>query len=143
MGQPIVLSADPEVNKYMIQHEGKEVQIWFTDSFAKLFALEGESNAVVVGRVHKYVRTIILAHFGIENLKGKLIPQLEDLINYKLLKWTNQGTFDVKLALSSVSLFNLILTSIFVFFFRSELRVSSKTTIFVVFFFKIYSTISF
>lgn len=38
VGRPIIVTADPEVNKYIFSQEGNLVEMWYLDSFAKLFA---------------------------------------------------------------------------------------------------------
>ena len=39
-----MVSADPEINNYIFQNEGKLVEMWYLDSFSKLFAQSGEVN---------------------------------------------------------------------------------------------------
>ena len=67
-GRPIVISIDPEFNHYIVKKEGKLVELWYLDSFSKLFSMEGENRTTVLGVIHKYVRSIILDQFGAEPL---------------------------------------------------------------------------
>ncbi|KAJ6905385.1 hypothetical protein NC652_023209 [Populus alba x Populus x berolinensis] len=100
VGRPIIVSADPEVNKYIFSQEGNLVEMWYLDSFAKLFAFEGESKVTAIGRVHRYLRGITLNHFGGESLREKMLPQIEVAINNNLCRWSTQGPVEVKSAIS-------------------------------------------
>jgi cytochrome P450 len=90
------------MNKYILQHEGTLVELWYLDSFAKFFALEGETRVNAIGTVHKYLRSITLNHFGVESLKS-LLPKIEDMLHTNLAKWASQGPVDVKQVISVVS----------------------------------------
>ncbi|CAK7330761.1 unnamed protein product [Dovyalis caffra] len=100
VGRPIIVSADPEVNKYIFSQEGNLVEMWYLDSFAKLFAFEGESKVTAIGRVHRYLRGITLNHFGGESLREKMLPQIEATVKNNLCKWSTQRSVDVKSAIS-------------------------------------------
>jgi hypothetical protein len=105
-GRPVVISTDPEFNHYIIKQEGRLVELWYLDSFAKLLTMEGENKVTALSLVHKYIRSIILNHFGAEPLKEKLLPQIEEFVNKTLLPWSNQPSVEVKHVASGVS-FNL------------------------------------
>ncbi|KAJ6716240.1 CYTOCHROME P450 26 [Salix koriyanagi] len=100
VGRPVIVSADPEVNKYIFSQEGNLVEMWYLDSFAKLFAFEGESKVTAIGRVHRYLRGITLNHFGGESLREKMLPQIEVAVNDNLCNWSTQGPVEVKSAIS-------------------------------------------
>ncbi|KAL6270949.1 hypothetical protein ACE6H2_027860 [Prunus campanulata] len=74
-GKPIVVSADPKFNSYLFQQEGKLVELWYLDSFTKIFNMANHTNAA--DTVHKYIRSISLNHLGAETLKEKLLPLIE------------------------------------------------------------------
>nr|TKS01847.1 hypothetical protein D5086_0000169540 [Populus alba] len=112
VGRPIIVSADPEVNKYIFSQEGNLVEMWYLDSFAKLFAFEGESKVTAIGRVHRYLRGITLNHFGGESLREKMLPQIEVAINNNLCRWSTQGPVEVKSAISRM-VFNFTANKIF------------------------------
>ena len=97
------MSTDYEMNKYILQHEGTLVELWYLDSFAKFFVLEGETRVNAIGKVHRYMRSITLNHFGVESLKESLLPKIEDLMHTNLAKWATQGPVDVKQVISVVS----------------------------------------
>ncbi|KAK9666685.1 hypothetical protein RND81_14G203700 [Saponaria officinalis] len=96
VGRPVVMSADPVFNKYIVQQEGRLVEMWYLDTFSKLFAHEGEARTNAAGLVHKYLRNITLSHFGSESLKEKLLPSIDDLARKSILRWTTQESIDVK-----------------------------------------------
>ena len=101
-GRPVVISSDPEFNYYVFQQEGKLVERWYMDSFAKLLhqdaaRINGQKN------IHKYLRNLILGHFGPEVLKEKMLPKLEDAINQKMHGWSKLSSFELKDKTSAVS----------------------------------------
>ncbi|KAF2293622.1 hypothetical protein GH714_003471 [Hevea brasiliensis] len=112
IGRPVIVSADPDVNHYIFQQEGNSVEMWYLDAYSKLFQLEGESRLSAFGRVHKYIRSITLNHFGTDSLKENLLPQIEDMVNKSLQKWSTQASVDVKQA-ASVMIFNLTAKKMF------------------------------
>ncbi|KAM1031429.1 hypothetical protein ACFX15_034555 [Malus domestica] len=105
VGKPVLVSADPEFNKYVIQQEGRMVELWYLDTFSKIFVMEGESRSNKIGVIHKYSRSIFLNHFGTECIKEKLLPQIEETINKHLCAWSSQESVEVKNA-SSVMILN-------------------------------------
>ncbi|KAJ6345491.1 hypothetical protein OIU78_008196 [Salix suchowensis] len=111
VGRPIIVSTDNEINKYILQHEGTLVELWYLDSFAKFFALEGETSLNVIGKVHRYIRSITLNHFGVESLKESLLPKIEDMLHTNLSKWATQGPVDIKHVIS-VMVFNFTASKI-------------------------------
>lgn len=100
-----MISADPSFNRYIVQQEGKMVEMWYLDTFSKLFAQEGEARTTAAGLVHKYLRTLTLTHFGSESLKQKLLPHLQNLVQKTLHGWSSQDSIDVKQAALTVSTF--------------------------------------
>ncbi|KAM5562734.1 hypothetical protein ABKV19_017777 [Rosa sericea] len=95
-GRPVVISADPEFNNFLFQQEGRSVEMWYLDTFSKIFVHEGESKTNAVGIVHKYVRSIFLNHFGAERLKEKLLPEIQEFVNKSLCSWSSQESVEVK-----------------------------------------------
>ncbi|XP_022766549.1 cytochrome P450 87A3-like [Durio zibethinus] len=92
-GRSIVISTDPDFNNLLFQQEGKLVEMWYLDSFAKLLR---QDTTAASGYVHKYLRHVVLNHFGVETLKGKLLPQLEYTINRGLQEWAKLPEIEVK-----------------------------------------------
>ncbi|KAJ6385350.1 hypothetical protein OIU77_028510 [Salix suchowensis] len=75
------------------------------------FALEGETSLNVIGKVHRYIRSITLNHFGVESLKESLLPKIEDMLHTNLSKWATQGPVDIKHVIS-VMVFNFTASKI-------------------------------
>ncbi|KAL6209146.1 hypothetical protein ACLB2K_020089 [Fragaria x ananassa] len=103
-GRPVVISADLEINNYLIQQEGKLLEVWYLDTFSKIFKQEGDSRMNAAGKVHKYLRHIFLDHFGAEILKEKLLTQIEACVNKSLCSWSSQESVEVKHAASVMGL---------------------------------------
>ncbi|KAJ6906498.1 cytochrome P450 87A3-like [Populus alba x Populus x berolinensis] len=100
LGRPAVVTADPEINNYIFQNEGKLVEMWYLDSFSKLLAQSGESRTNAFGIIHKYARSLTLTHFGSESLKERLLPEVENIVSKSLQMWSSNGSIDVKTAVS-------------------------------------------
>ncbi|XP_050210353.1 cucurbitadienol 11-hydroxylase-like [Mercurialis annua] len=100
-GRPIVISTDQEFNRYIINKEGTLVELWYLDTFSKIFSLEGESKINMSGYIHKFIRGALLSQLGTESLKTKLLPQIENLVTKTLYSWSNQDAVNVKDAVST------------------------------------------
>lgn len=100
VGRPAVISADPDFNRFILLEEGKSVEMWYLDAFAKLLGhdtttdLEVKTN--VTGYIHKHVTNVILNHFGPERLKDKLLPQLQAMAEKTLNAWSTREFVEVK-----------------------------------------------
>ncbi|MBA0705439.1 hypothetical protein Golax_017631, partial [Gossypium laxum] len=93
-GRPVAVSSDPEFNYFLLQQEGKLIELYYMDSFSQMVHHENMSN--LGGYFHRYLRRSILGHFGHEPLKRKLLSEFEDVINQELHKWSNLPEVDVK-----------------------------------------------
>ncbi|PPD79696.1 hypothetical protein GOBAR_DD23386 [Gossypium barbadense] len=94
-GRPVAVSSDPEFNYFVLQQEGKLIELYYMDSFSQTVHNDNLSN--LGGYFQRYLRRSILRHFGHEPLKRKLLSELEDVINHEVHKWTNLPEVDVKL----------------------------------------------
>ena len=65
--------------------------------------MEGENRTTALAVIHKYVRSIILDHFGAKPLKEKFLPQIEVFVSKTLEAWSTQSSVEVKHAASIVS----------------------------------------
>lgn len=65
--------------------------------------MEGENRTTALGIIYKYVKSIILDHFGAEPLKEKLLPQIEVFASKTLEIWSTQFSVEVKHVASIVS----------------------------------------
>ncbi|KAF3434850.1 hypothetical protein FNV43_RR21937 [Rhamnella rubrinervis] len=101
-GRPVVVSADPEFNNYVVAQEGRLVEIYYMDTFSKIFKQEGddETRTTSTGAVHRYIRGITLTHFGSEKLKQTLLPQMQESVDKTLTAWSTQPSVEVKYAAS-------------------------------------------
>lgn len=107
VGRQIVVSSDPEFNYYLLQQEGKLVEKWYMDSFAKLLPYDVIQVISKEVTIHKYLRNLVLNHFGPEPIKEKLLTQLETGIRQRLQIWAKQSSIETKSACSAVSNFDL------------------------------------
>ncbi|GMP74405.1 hypothetical protein CsSME_00031832 [Camellia sinensis var. sinensis] len=96
VGRPMVITADPTLNNYLFQQEGKEVELWYLDTFQKVFGLEGEARPNAVGHIHKYVRGSYLTLFGVDSLRTKLLSEIETTVRTNIHRWSTQGVIDAK-----------------------------------------------
>ncbi|KAA8544333.1 hypothetical protein F0562_022345 [Nyssa sinensis] len=93
-GRAVVVTADPEFNYYILQQQGKSVDTWSLDTFAKVFQ-QGQSTHDGT-YIRKYVRSLTLNHFGVEALKEKLLPRMEQMVHQTLGSWSTQESTEVK-----------------------------------------------
>jgi len=101
-GRTIIVSADPKFCHFVLQQHGKLFESWALDTFAKLFAQEGEASLNVTD-VHKYVRGTVLKHFGMEALKERLFPLMEEVSQATIKRWLGKESMDVKYATGTVN----------------------------------------
>lgn len=100
MGWPLVISTDPEVSRFILQQEGKLVNSWYTESFENVM---GKNVSSAQGTMHKYLRNLILNHFGTESLKTRFLAQLEEVVIKHLASWCKRTSVELKEAIASVS----------------------------------------
>ncbi|KAI4307924.1 hypothetical protein L6164_031049 [Bauhinia variegata] len=102
VGRPIVVSADPEFNNYIFQQEMKSVDMWYLDTFSKVFDLEGEGRVHTIHSVHKYIRSLVLSYIGVDNIRQNLLPYLEDMVHKTLHNWSCQESVEVRSSTSEM-----------------------------------------
>ncbi|XP_065882246.1 cytochrome P450 87A3-like [Euphorbia lathyris] len=95
-GRPVVVSSDAEFNHFILQQEAKLVELWYLDSFAELLGQNSSIKQGLAGYIHKNLKKLIAQHFGIEKLKGNLLPQLENMVNNTLHAWSLQESVELK-----------------------------------------------
>jgi hypothetical protein len=93
VGQPVIVSADPEVNRFIFQQEGKLFQSWYPE--AANIIIGEETVDGFRGPPHKFVRNSIYKLFGLEYLKHNLIPELEAAIRDNFAEWATKYVIDV------------------------------------------------
>ncbi|KAI4367203.1 hypothetical protein MLD38_022966 [Melastoma candidum] len=96
-GIPVVVSTDREFNDYVIQQEGKSVELWYMNTFSKLMGMDGTSRLNEAGEVHKYIRGTLLNQFGCPTVK-QLLPEMQKFMLKSLEKWSIQPSVDMKKA---------------------------------------------
>lgn len=90
-GRPVVVSSDADFNHFILQQEGKLVELWYMDSFAELLDQRGSfKDGLRAGYIHKYLKKLVSEYFGPEILKGKLLSELAEMVNHALFAWTRQ-----------------------------------------------------
>nr|QNN89107.1 cytochrome P450 [Azadirachta indica] len=94
VGQKVVVSTDPEVNYNIFQQENKSFLIWYTESFIEI--LGQESLLKYHGKVHKYLKNLILQLVSPESLRVKLLPEMNEATRRHLQSWAELGAVDVK-----------------------------------------------
>ncbi|KAM0834369.1 hypothetical protein ACQ4PT_063632 [Festuca glaucescens] len=92
VGQPVVVSMDPDVNRFIFQQEGKLFRSWYPETTNSLFGKE--SMASVDGSVHKYIRTFAARLFGHENLRDVLFAEMERNVRESLAAWATEPSVE-------------------------------------------------
>ena len=105
VGKNVVVSTDPEVNHFIFQQEGTSFLISYTESFINIFGQQ--SMLSYHGMAHKYLRNLILQLVGPENLKGKLMYEINEATRRHLHSWARHGTVYIKEVTSEVIIFIL------------------------------------
>lgn len=88
-GRAVIITADPEFNHFLLRQDGKLVDTWSMDTFAEVFDQASQSS-------RKYTRNLTLNHFGVEALRTKLLPHMEDMVRRTLSAWSSHGSVEVK-----------------------------------------------
>ncbi|WVZ53918.1 hypothetical protein U9M48_004804 [Paspalum notatum var. saurae] len=105
VGQPVVISLDPELNRFIFQQEGKMFRSWYPETANRIFGKESVTR--YSGTVHKFTRSLASKLFGSENLKQKLIRELEVAMKQGFAAWAAKPSIDVKDAVADM-IFDMI-----------------------------------
>ncbi|XP_059627233.1 beta-amyrin 16-alpha-hydroxylase CYP87D16-like [Cornus florida] len=100
-GRPVIVTADPEFNYFLLQQHGKLVESWSLDTFAKVFA---QDSRIDRAHVQKYVRSLVLNHFGAGSIREKLLPQFHEVVRETLCAWSRQDSLEMKSAAAKMTL---------------------------------------
>ncbi|XP_055959620.1 cytochrome P450 87A3-like isoform X3 [Mercurialis annua] len=110
VGYQIIVSTDPEANKFIFEQEGKSFISWYMDSFGNIV---GKDNFLFMyGDLHKYIRNLTLSLLGVQSLREKFLSEMEDLTSKQLELWSSQQSVDLKEALSTM-IFNFTSKKLF------------------------------
>ncbi|XP_047318148.1 cucurbitadienol 11-hydroxylase-like [Impatiens glandulifera] len=114
VGRPIVISSNSDFNHYILQQEGKLVEISYMDSFDKMIDMKemSDNGFLLMGSMHKYTRGLVSSHFGNEKLKEILISRWELIVNQTLQTWSKRNSIEVKRS-SSEMVFNFTANILF------------------------------
>ncbi|KAH9297115.1 hypothetical protein KI387_028797, partial [Taxus chinensis] len=84
-GHPTVVSADPELNKFILQNEGRLFECSYPSTIGGI--LGKWSMLVLVGEMHKHMRTIALNFMSNKKLRSKLLDDIEMQTLLTLKSW--------------------------------------------------------
>lgn len=100
VGQPVVVSMDAEVNRFIFQQEGRLFRSWYPDTTNSIFGRE--SIASNHGSVHKYTRSFASRLFGLESLRDALLAEMERNVRQSLAAWATEPSIEVKDAVANM-----------------------------------------
>ncbi|KAL6608068.1 hypothetical protein ACP70R_041131 [Stipagrostis hirtigluma subsp. patula] len=100
VGQPVVVSMDAELNRFIFQQEGKLFRSWYPDTSNSIFGKESISS--YDGTLHRYVRSLATRNFGLENLKGNFLAEMGGAVAGSLRAWAAQPSVEVREAISNM-----------------------------------------
>ncbi|XP_043715968.1 cytochrome P450 87A3-like [Telopea speciosissima] len=107
VGRPVVVSTDQEFNNFIFQQEGKLFEFWYMDTFTEVM-WNKKSVPSLQGYIHKYIRSLILNLTGPQNLKEKLLSEMDQATMKQLQSWSTQhANVDLKEAVATMVL-NLV-----------------------------------
>ncbi|XP_015695026.2 cytochrome P450 87A3-like [Oryza brachyantha] len=105
VGQPLVISLDPEVNRFVFQQEGKLFRSWYPETANRIFGKR--SLTTYSGAFHRFIRSVSARLFGPENLKESLLPELESSMRESFASWATQPSVEVREGISDM-IFDLV-----------------------------------
>lgn len=93
LGSPIVVSMDPDVNRYILLSESKGLVPGYPQSMSDIL---GKCNiAAVHGSAHKSMRGALLATISPTMIKDQLLPKVDELMRSHLSDWGGK-TVDIQ-----------------------------------------------
>ncbi|KAF0896133.1 hypothetical protein E2562_019631 [Oryza meyeriana var. granulata] len=105
VGQPLVVSLDPEVNQFIFQQEGKLFRSWYPETTNTIFGKK--SLTTYSGAVHRFVRSFASKLFGPTNLKESFLAELESAMRESFMTWAFKPSIEVKDGISNM-IFDLV-----------------------------------
>ncbi|CAI0554527.1 unnamed protein product [Linum tenue] len=99
-GKQIAVSADSELNHFLLHRDQPLIETWHTDTSAGLF---GDVD-INLASVHKYVRFATLRSFGVQELRERRLPEMERRVHVALRDWSERGSVEVKYATATMVL---------------------------------------
>lgn len=102
MGSKTVISTDSDVIFEIFRQENQSFVLSYPDIFVKVI---GKDNLFFkAGNIHKHIKKTTMHLIGSEGLKRKMIGNMNQVTREHLRWKASEGTFDLKDAVSSVSL---------------------------------------
>uniref|UniRef100_M4ETQ2 Cytochrome P450 n=1 Tax=Brassica campestris TaxID=3711 RepID=M4ETQ2_BRACM len=100
MGSKTVISTDSDVIFEIFRQENQSFELSYPDVFVRVF---GKDNLFFqTGNIHKHIKKSTMQLIGSEGLKRKMIQSMNQATREQL-KWkANEGTFDLRNAVSSL-----------------------------------------
>ncbi|CAG7891227.1 unnamed protein product [Brassica rapa] len=105
LGVKTVVSTDMDVNMDILRLENKFFSLSYPDGLVK--PLGKDSLFFKTGNIHKHIKHISMRLLGSENLKQKIIKDMDRVTQEHLSLKANQERFDVKDAVSSLIISHL------------------------------------
>ncbi|KAI0488355.1 hypothetical protein KFK09_028184 [Dendrobium nobile] len=100
-GMQVVVSTDPELNYFVLQQEGKIFKSFYPKTFIELFGLEDINDQK--DAKSRYLKSIIVKVLGPENLKEKLLCNMDEEIRKRLCLWSaKESIIDLKDSISTL-----------------------------------------
>ncbi|XP_021766084.1 cytochrome P450 87A3-like [Chenopodium quinoa] len=103
VGNPLIVSADQELNYIIFQQEGQSFQSWYPDTFIEIFGRQNIGS--LDGFMYKYLKNMVLSLFGTESLKN-MISEVEVAVLKHLHQWCRMDSVELKDATARM-IFNL------------------------------------
>ncbi|PIA39005.1 hypothetical protein AQUCO_02700290v1 [Aquilegia coerulea] len=93
LGSPIVVSMDPEVNRYILLNESKGLVPGYPQSMLDIL---GKNNiAAVHGPAHKSMRGALLNIISPTMIRDQLLPKVDEFMRFHLSNWDGK-TVDIQ-----------------------------------------------
>ncbi|MCO5560202.1 hypothetical protein L7F22_013812 [Adiantum nelumboides] len=93
-GHPTILSADPELNKFILMNENKLFQCSYPNTISGI--LGKWSMLVLVGEAHKQMRSIALTFMSPTKLRDFFLKDIEDHVLLTLRSWQEGQVLSVQ-----------------------------------------------
>ncbi|KAL6643712.1 hypothetical protein ACP70R_018478 [Stipagrostis hirtigluma subsp. patula] len=93
LGHPVIVSMDPELNRFIFQQEGKLFQMWFPGAGISMFGKEAIGS---LGATHKFIRSFAAKLFGPENIREVLMREVEDAMRQSFEAWAAKPSVELK-----------------------------------------------
>ncbi|KAL8160359.1 hypothetical protein V2J09_001896 [Rumex salicifolius] len=93
-GEPTIVSADPGLNRFILQNEGRLFECSYPSSIGGI--LGKWSMLVLVGEMHRNMRNISLNFLSHGRLKTHLLKEVECHTLFVLNSWTEHSVFSAQ-----------------------------------------------